>query len=312
MDGEYTYDAANRRIAKTVTGEIERNVEYLWFGDRLVAEYHDGASSPTRRYRYAEREFAPLSYSEEGTHYSVHSDYLNTPKALTNENGITVWKTVLSPYGQPTESRDVDGDGREVAFNMRFPGQYHDRETGLYYNRNRTYDPTTGRYLQSDPIGLDGGDANLYRYAASNPVSYYDPYGLFLCSLLEGMSGNLNLGVAGGYGIAGGVNVGLSSEGVSLGGNVGVGGGGSITATYGDSIKLAEGGDGINDSGVHVNTSVSVSGGTGTVGAKGSLKVGTEGGSVSGEGGYGIGGAVVSGIEVKGSVLDCSSEDDDC
>ncbi|WP_198949576.1 RHS repeat-associated core domain-containing protein [Halovibrio salipaludis] len=145
-----------------------------------MAEYHDGASTPTKRYRYSQTGVVPLSYSDANGDYSVHSDALATPKALTNSNGTTVWSAVLGPYGQPTENQDVDGDGQQVAFNLRFPGQYHDRETGLHYNRNRTYDPATGRYLQSDPIGLDGG-ANAYRYANANPVNLADPNGTIAC-----------------------------------------------------------------------------------------------------------------------------------
>ena len=60
---------------------------------------------------------------------------------------------------------------------MRFPGQYYDAETGLHYNRNRYYDPTTGRYISADPIGQLGG-INLYRYAANNPLPFIDPDGL--------------------------------------------------------------------------------------------------------------------------------------
>jgi RHS repeat-associated protein len=61
--------------------------------------------------------------------------------------------------------------------NLRFPGQYFDAETGLHYNWHRYYDPSTGRYISADPIGLDGG-MNLYLYTGANPVNFIDPMGL--------------------------------------------------------------------------------------------------------------------------------------
>ncbi len=187
----YQYDAFNRRTGKTVSGTITENTEYLWFGSRLVAEYDSGASSPAKRYRYTNNSFTPIGYSEGNNDYTVHSDYLDTPKALTDTSGNVVWNTVLSPYGNTDENTDTDGDGQEIAFNLRFPGQYHDRETGLYYNWNRTYDPESGRYVQSDPIGFAGG-INTYGYALNNPLKYIDPLGLDVTvTLYQGQNGNV-------------------------------------------------------------------------------------------------------------------------
>ncbi|RME57712.1 RHS repeat-associated core domain-containing protein, partial [Candidatus Parcubacteria bacterium] len=60
-------------------------------------------------------------------------------------------------FGVATVNEDPDGDGIRVTNNFRFPGQYYDAETGLNYNYQRTYDPSLGRYTQTDPIGLNGG-----------------------------------------------------------------------------------------------------------------------------------------------------------
>jgi len=83
-----------------------------------------------------------------------------------------VWAADLA---DPFALHVVGGGG--LAPGLRFPGQYYQPETGLYYNYHRDYDPDTGRYLQPDPIGLAGG-LNPYVYANANPLRYIDPFGL--------------------------------------------------------------------------------------------------------------------------------------
>jgi RHS repeat-associated protein len=94
-----------------------------------------------------------------------------------NAAAVQVWRWDRDPYGAFVPNEDPDGDGNLVRFDLRFPGQVLDRETGLHYNYFRDYDPAIGRYVQSDPIGLIGG-INTYAYALSDPLRTVDPTGL--------------------------------------------------------------------------------------------------------------------------------------
>ncbi len=111
--------------------------------------------------------------------FYIHSDHLNTPRLVTDEQNIVVWRNppLGEPFGLSPPEEDPDGNGVPFVLNLRFPGQYYDKETNLNYNYYRDYDPATGRYPQSDPIGLRGG-INTYGYVGGNPLKYTDPKGL--------------------------------------------------------------------------------------------------------------------------------------
>lgn len=102
--------------------------------------------------------------------YYFHNDHLGTPQALTDKDQNVVWQAEYDPFGKATETVAL------VEQNLRFPGQYLDRETELHYNYFRDYDSAIGRYLQSDPIGISGG-LSTYNYANSSPAMYVDPTG---------------------------------------------------------------------------------------------------------------------------------------
>ena len=114
-----------------------------------------------------------------GTVHYIHSDHLNTPRVVTDAQNQVVWRNLplTEPFGSTVPEEDPDGNGTSFVFNQRFPGQYFDKETNLSYNYFRDYDPQLGRYVQSDPIGLQGG-INTYAYVGGNPVSNIDPEGL--------------------------------------------------------------------------------------------------------------------------------------
>lgn len=140
--------------------------ELVWLGDIPVATLRPGAGG------------AGSPGGSTVAVYYIHTDHLDAPVKLTRPaDGRVVWRWDHDPYGNGTPNEDPDGDGVSLRLNLRFAGQYADAETGLYYNMARYYDPLTGRYTQSDPIGLAGG-LNTYGYVGGNPVTYTDPLGL--------------------------------------------------------------------------------------------------------------------------------------
>ncbi|QEX22835.1 hypothetical protein FRZ61_27680 [Hypericibacter adhaerens] len=103
----------------------------------------------------------------------LHSDQIGLPQKITDAAQAVVWDRIQDPFGRQVSLTSSGG----IDTSLRFPGQQADPDTGFSYNYFRDYDPTLGRYIQADPIGLAGG-INRYAYAKNNPPTYKDPFGL--------------------------------------------------------------------------------------------------------------------------------------
>jgi len=166
--GEYTFNGAGQRIKK-VTQTETRIFHYDLLG-HIIAETNQSGQMLTE-YIYLGDQLLTMIKPGELAYY-FHNDHLGTPQVLTNGAGSIAWKAVYTPFGEAVVLIAT------VENPFRFPGQYYDQETGLHYNYFRYYDPTTGRYITPDPIGLEGG-INLFEYVGGNPINNKDPKGLF-------------------------------------------------------------------------------------------------------------------------------------
>ena len=155
------HDAAGQRVAEylfdAAAGTSSLIREYIWANGTLVGVY------------------------ENGQMYYVRTDHIGRPVFATDSTGVVVWEASYLPFGGIQASSGPNLD-------LRFPGQWFQSESGLHQNWMRDYDPTTGRYLQADPLGLVDG-ASLYGYALQNPGRYVDPRGEFIGVFVKALGG---------------------------------------------------------------------------------------------------------------------------
>jgi RHS repeat-associated protein len=164
----YRYDGLGRRIEKVANGQTRR---YIYDGEDILLEY-DGANVLQARYTHGPGIDEPIAVTKAGSTFFYHQDGLGTVTDLTDSTGATAKSYAYDAYGNI-----VDQAGT-VEQPYTYTGREFDSESGLYYLRARYYDPTTGRFLQKDPIGFNGGDFTLYAYARGNASNRSDPFGL--------------------------------------------------------------------------------------------------------------------------------------
>lgn len=173
----YVYNALGQRVKKS-NASLTRYFVYDEAG-HLVGEYDGSDALVAETIWFGDIPVAVLKPNGSGgvNLFYVHSDHLNTPRRITrpSDNAI-VWRWDSDAFGTTAANENPSALGT-FAYGLRFPGQYYDAETGLNYNYFRNYDPATGRYLQSDPIGLAAG-VNTYLYVHAAPLNRIDPLGL--------------------------------------------------------------------------------------------------------------------------------------
>ena len=171
---EYLYEPFGRRVSKTVYDPPGQNPETTWYvySDLgLMAELNNEGNQQDFYLfpPYGLWSTDPILRRSGASYFYYQTDHLGTPQQMIDGAGNVVHSREMRAFGEVAQSGIED--------RWRLPGQLESGETGLYYNYFRDYQPGTGRYVQSDPIGLGGG-YNIYVYAENNGLSFMDPNGL--------------------------------------------------------------------------------------------------------------------------------------
>jgi RHS repeat-associated protein len=164
---KFAYDGLDRwcQIIEISNGVAESTQRFVWCGTELC-QARDGSDNVTRQF-FADGE------QINGTNYYYQKDHLGTIWSLTDSSGIIRTTNNYDPYGQEIEL------GGSVTADFGFAGMYVHQPSGLNLTLYRAYDPSSGRWLNRDPIGENGG-LNLYDYVENDPLNNTDPFGLVL------------------------------------------------------------------------------------------------------------------------------------
>jgi RHS repeat-associated protein len=171
----YGYDFQGHRVWRSVFGTTTVQTHYVFDQQGHLLAEHDGATGAVlREYVWLDDLPVALIDSTSGTAqtYFIHSGQLDEPLVMTDATQAKVWDAYVEPFGQAqvfgTPSAGLDA---------RLPGQWAQAETGLSQNWMRDYDPSLGRYIEADPLGVEAGQ-NVYAYVHGDPLGGVDVQGL--------------------------------------------------------------------------------------------------------------------------------------
>lgn len=175
---QYQYNAKGERVRKYLNTADQARYQYNEAGQLLAEAKIIGGITTTQEIIWLGS--MPVGVNQNGVLHGILTDHLNSPRSvfeLATQKTVWRWNMVDDAFGENISNEDPDANGTKFVFDMRYSGQLFDTESGLHYNYFRDYEPGTGRYVESDPIGFGGG-MSTYGYVGGNPEKFADPLGL--------------------------------------------------------------------------------------------------------------------------------------